>query len=212
MNKQMHRKKQPQSAAEAHTEGNSIDPAESAHASSTTGPIDAATHILSSCIASNTVQPTCNISAQQLHWSPFSNAAQVDTLTHSATTCFDVVIASDCLFFRDFHADLLETLKCVLRPGGVGVFLQPPRDGTMQRFVSLCVQSGYFSTELREDYNPEVRCSGSASSCDFSDAISDLLFVLATFCTVVDVVDVVEVVEVCLCVTQPCGHCCNAPL
>jgi predicted nicotinamide N-methyase len=157
MNKQMHRKAQQQSTSEAHTERNCIDPAESAHASSTTGPIDAATHILSSCIASNTVQPTCSISAQQLHWSPASNAGQVDTLTSNATALFDVVVASDCLFFRDFHADLLETLKCVLRPGGAGIFLQPARDGTMQRFVSLCAQSGYFATELREDYNPEVR-------------------------------------------------------
>jgi predicted nicotinamide N-methyase len=156
MNKQMHRKTQPQSAAEAHTESHSVDSAERTQPTSTAEPVDAATQSLSSS-ASNTVQPTCSISAQQLHWSPSSNAAQVDALTHNATTRYDVVIASDCLFFRDFHADLLETLRRLLRPGGVGIFLQPARDGTMQRFMSLCVESGYFATELREDYNPEVR-------------------------------------------------------
>jgi predicted nicotinamide N-methyase len=155
MNKQMYRKKQPQSAAEAHTESHRIDEAERAQPSSTTESVDAATQSLSSS-ASNISHPKCSISAQQLHWSPASNAGQIDALTHNATTLFDVVIASDCLFFRDFHADLLETLRRVLRPGGVGIFLQPPRDGTMQRFMSLCVESGYFATELREDYNPEV--------------------------------------------------------
>jgi predicted nicotinamide N-methyase len=155
MNKQMHRKAQQQSTSEAHTERNSTDEAEHAQPSSTAEPVDAATQSLSSS-ASNTVQPVCCISAQQLHWSPASNAAQVDTRTHNTTMLFDVVVASDCLFFRDFHADLLETLRRVLRPGGVGIFLQPPRDGTMQRFMSLCVESGYFATELREDYNPEV--------------------------------------------------------
>jgi hypothetical protein len=43
-----------------------------------------------------------------------------------------------------------------LVPGGVGIFLQPPRDGTMERFVRLCEESGYFSVEMWEDYNPEV--------------------------------------------------------
>lgn len=97
-----------------------------------------------------------HISAHQLHWSPCSNAAQVSDITRGGVEQFDVVIASDCLFFRDFHADLLETLRQVLRPGGVGIFLQPARDGTMRQFIERCGQTGYFATEVHENYNPEV--------------------------------------------------------
>jgi SAM-dependent methyltransferase len=196
MNKQMYRKAQPQSAAEAHTESHRIDEAERAQPSSTTGSIDAATRTPCSS-ASNISHHKCSISAQQLHWSPTGNVAQVDTLTHNAAALFDVVVASDCLFFRDFHADLLETLRRLLRPGGVGIFLQPPRDGTMQRFVSLCVESGYFATELREDYNPEVRQGLQRRLCFCTDALESfygfslqpyvLLSVLSSFFSVVHI-------------------------
>jgi hypothetical protein len=71
---------------------------------------------------------------------------------------FDVKIASDCLFFLDFHADLLETLRRLLKPDtGVGIFLQPRRDGTMGKFIDRCKESAFFTTELQEDYCPKVR-------------------------------------------------------
>jgi SAM-dependent methyltransferase len=92
-----------------------------------------------------------------LHWSPACNAAHIDALTGGGAELFDVVIASDCLFFRDFHDDLLQTLRRLLKPGsGVGVFLQPSRDGTMQRFIHRCQESGFFATELQDDYCPQV--------------------------------------------------------
>lgn len=94
--------------------------------------------------------------AHLLHWSPTSNAMHINIVTRGSTELFDVVIASDCLFFREFHADLIETLHLVLRPGGVGIFLQPGRDGTMLQFIDRCAQSGYFATELHEEYNPQV--------------------------------------------------------
>ncbi len=97
-----------------------------------------------------------NISSQVLHWSPAVNAEQVASLTNSHTQLFDVVIASDCLFFKDFHADLLHTLQQLLVPGGVGLFLQPARDNTLHKFVALCAESGAFTTEIIEDYSPEV--------------------------------------------------------
>jgi len=97
-----------------------------------------------------------SISSQVLHWSPAVNAEQVASLTNSHAQLFDVVIASDCLFFKDFHTDLLHTLQQLLVPGGVGLFLQPARDNTLHKFVALCAESGAFTTEIIEDYSPEV--------------------------------------------------------
>lgn len=99
---------------------------------------------------------TLDISSQVLHWSPAVNAAQVSSLTHHHTQLFEVVLASDCLFFKDFHADLLHTLQQLLVPGGVGLFLQPARDNTLHKFVALCAESGAFTTEIIEDYSPQV--------------------------------------------------------
>ena len=97
-----------------------------------------------------------NITSQVLHWSPAVNAEQVASLTNSHAQLFEVVIASDCLFFKDFHADLLHTLQQLLVPGGVGLFLQPARDNTLHKFVALCAESGAFATEIIEDYSPQV--------------------------------------------------------
>lgn len=99
------------------------------------------------------------ISTQLLHWAVATNASQIATAIHQqqhGAGLFDTVIAADCLFFKDFHRDLLDTLLLLLAPGGVGVFLQPARDGTLQRFVALCAETGFFTTEIVEDYNPQV--------------------------------------------------------
>ena len=114
----------------------------------------------------------CTISANQLHWSPSVNAKQVADITANGSNKFDVIIASDCLFFKEFHSDLLSTLDLLLNDDGVCIFLQPQRDGTMQRFIDLCntyvripsasadagvALSSCFCTEVIENYNPKVR-------------------------------------------------------
>ena len=94
------------------------------------------------------------ISAQLLHWSPAVNAVQVAAVTENGTRPFDVIIASDCLFFREFHCDLVQTLRLLLSRDGVCLFLQPRRTHTMQSFVDKC--DPYFHTEIMEDYSVKV--------------------------------------------------------
>lgn len=98
------------------------------------------------------------VTAQLLHWAVASNSAHIAsvTTTEHGSTLFRTIIASDCLFFKDFHRDLILTLQQLLAPGGVGVFLQPARDGTLLRFVAMCAEMRAFSTEVVEDYNPQV--------------------------------------------------------
>lgn len=67
---------------------------------------------------------------------------------------FHTVVAADCLFFKDFHQDLLwminecladvESSRCYL--------LQPKRSGSMQKFLDLVVEGSIFEYECCEDY------------------------------------------------------------
>lgn len=78
-------------------------------------------------------------------------------ITHGAYPTFDVIIASDCLFFKDFHQDLYWLLKSVTAPGGLVFLLQPPRGGTLQLFVDIVRSESIFSCEILSDYLDEVR-------------------------------------------------------
>lgn len=70
---------------------------------------------------------------------------------------FDVILASDCLFFKDFHQDLYWLIKKVTVPGSIVFMLQPPRSGTMQLFLDLVAAENCFKCDLSSDYIPEVR-------------------------------------------------------
>ena len=50
---------------------------------------------------------------------------------------FDVALVCDCLFFRDFHLDLIHVLVRCVRPRGKVLLMQPPRDGTMLLFLQV---------------------------------------------------------------------------
>ena len=50
---------------------------------------------------------------------------------------FDTVLVSDCLFFEDFHVDLLWVLRRSVIPGGRALLLQPTRSESMYRFLHL---------------------------------------------------------------------------
>ena len=66
----------------------------------------------------------------------------------------NVILGSDCLFFREFHDALLSMLIALLHPQGVIFLLQPPRSGTMQQFVDKAAAE--FDIEQLTDYNEEV--------------------------------------------------------
>ena len=73
------------------------------------------------------------------------------------TALFDTAIVCDCLFFKDFHLDLIHVLTACVRPGGMVFLMQPPRAGSMQLFLDRAVQSGCFlEPKIMEDYSPEV--------------------------------------------------------
>lgn len=90
----------------------------------------------------------------------------------STSSPVDVIIGADCLFFKEFHEDLLYTLYALLgcgcidsssgsSMGRVVYLLQPRRGGTMELFLS-CLRSnpqynGTFKVDVVEDFDEEVR-------------------------------------------------------
>lgn len=90
---------------------------------------------------------------------------------------FDVVLAADCLFFRDFHEALLQLLPLLLRPpnegdgllGGSVLLLQPRRGDSLDLFLHKMTLRGELelvSTDL--DYCPEVSYPCRIPTCNLN--------------------------------------------
>lgn len=74
-------------------------------------------------------QPSSSLAVQLLRW----NETQDQTQNR-----FDVIFASDCLFFREYHHDLCRTIQDQLEPmSGECLLLQPRRAPTMDTFVAI---------------------------------------------------------------------------
>ena len=121
------------------------------------------------CIEMNNKRPAGgSVSARLLKWQRGDPDRQLrsiceDVLTlEPMTNCcplnvFDAIIAADCLFFKDFHDDLIWVLAAALRNGGKAFLLQPSRSGSMHIFLGLVQASGYFEDPcIFDDYDDQV--------------------------------------------------------
>lgn len=108
------------------------------------------------CVDENAVlgtfpkSPTTSVNVNLLRWN--RNATFAADELHQ----FDVLFASDCLFFEEFHIDLTYTVKQLLKPkSGRCFMLQPSRNGSMERFVAIA-QSHGLHVERCDDFDPDV--------------------------------------------------------
>eukprot|EP00644_Phytophthora_capsici_P009270 jgi/Phyca11/543766/estExt2_Genewise1Plus.C_PHYCAscaffold_130068 len=106
------------------------------------------------CVQENKKQKVfaagADISAELLRWD--RNVTLREDLQHQ----FDLVFASDCLFFEEFHEDLAYTIKTLLRHGsGRCILLQPSRNGSMERFCVVAERHGFTIRQSR-DYDAEI--------------------------------------------------------
>ncbi|KAF3685197.1 putative zinc finger HIT domain-containing protein 1-like [Capsicum annuum] len=84
-----------------------------------------------------------------LHW-----GQEKDT---DISNTFDVIIASDCTFFKEFHEALVQTIKSLLKEEGPSeaILLSPRRGDSLDKFLAEVKDSGlHFSTD--EIYDAEV--------------------------------------------------------
>eukprot|EP00854_Cymbomonas_tetramitiformis_P018511 gene18511-22097_t len=63
--------------------------------------------------------------AEVLHWDRIA----------TGSTKYDVIIAADCTFFKDFHGALARSIHQLLAPRGEVYMLNPSRSGSVERFT-----------------------------------------------------------------------------
>jgi len=103
-----------------------------------------------------TSNSSTEVSSEQLRWTAGDIYGEIKNCTRGGSRQFDLIIGCDILFFADFHDGLLEALCACLAPSGTVLLLQPPRGGTMKRFIDLASESGYFQVTVSENYNEQV--------------------------------------------------------
>ncbi|KAL2630269.1 hypothetical protein R1flu_014955 [Riccia fluitans] len=89
------------------------------------------------------------VSASTLYWSR-------EEVPLSGRT-FDLVVAADCTFFKDFHADLVHTIKCLLGTSkdSKAILFNPRRGNTLDMFVEAAESLG-LHVEIREQYDAHL--------------------------------------------------------
>ncbi|KAL3844993.1 hypothetical protein ACJIZ3_002396 [Penstemon smallii] len=89
------------------------------------------------------------VDSMMLHWD------QIEVLETAGT--FDVIIASDCTFFKEFHKGLAQTIRCLLKEDGLSkaILFSPKRGDSLDKFLVQVEGSGlHFS--ITEIYDSDI--------------------------------------------------------
>ncbi|XP_004509367.1 calmodulin-lysine N-methyltransferase [Cicer arietinum] len=89
------------------------------------------------------------VKSMTLHWNQEHTSSVADT--------FDIIVASDCTFFKDFHRDLARIVKHLLskKESSEAIFLSPKRGNSLDLFLEVAKEHGlHFS--VTENYDKEV--------------------------------------------------------
>lgn len=89
--------------------------------------------------------------ASKLRW---DRSRTAEELLETYDGPYDVILAADCLFFDEFHIDLVHTIKSLLAQTGVCILIQPRRGSTLSDFLRLAAQD-FVVTEI-ENYDDKV--------------------------------------------------------
>ncbi|GAU50087.1 hypothetical protein TSUD_192140 [Trifolium subterraneum] len=89
------------------------------------------------------------VKSMMLHWNQEDTSSVADT--------FDIIVASDCTFFKDFHRDLVRTVKHLLSKteSSQALFLSPKRGNSLDLFLEVAEENGLHFT-VTENYDKEV--------------------------------------------------------
>ncbi|GER47020.1 S-adenosyl-L-methionine-dependentmethyltransferases superfamily protein [Striga asiatica] len=89
------------------------------------------------------------VKSMVLHWD------QVEGL--DICGAFDLVVASDCTFFKEFHEGLARTIRCLLKEDGPSeaILFSPQRGDSLEKFMVEVKDSGLHIT-ITETYDTEV--------------------------------------------------------
>ncbi|KAG0457483.1 hypothetical protein HPP92_022640, partial [Vanilla planifolia] len=89
------------------------------------------------------------VRSMELHWNQEHK--------HELLNYFDIIIASDCTFFKEFQGCLAQTIKSLLKNSETSeaIFLSPKRGDSLSRFLTKIKDLGLFY-ELFENYDSKV--------------------------------------------------------
>lgn len=106
-------------------------------------------YIQRSIAANSKAFGSTRVSALLLHW----NNEDLESLSGT----FDVIVASDCTFFKEFHQGLVRTVKLLLKDSASSeaIFLSPRRGDSLDRFLDEVKSSGLHYS-FSENYDPSV--------------------------------------------------------
>ena len=102
----------------------------------------------------NLFKDDINIETCLLRWSKDDILGDLAPITKNSTELFDVIIAADCLFFKDFHDDLIWVLQNSISMDGIIYLLQPTRSNSMALFAEKAAL--IFHIEEIHDYSEEI--------------------------------------------------------
>ncbi|KAD7479206.1 hypothetical protein E3N88_02342 [Mikania micrantha] len=99
--------------------------------------------------ANSSVFGTTKVKSMMLHW----NQEELLDVSNS----FDIIVASDCTFFKEFHRGLVQSVKCLLKKEGPSeaIFLGPKRGNSLVDFLKE-VEKGGLQFTVDEIYDPEI--------------------------------------------------------
>ncbi|KAL6596042.1 hypothetical protein ACP70R_047406 [Stipagrostis hirtigluma subsp. patula] len=89
------------------------------------------------------------VKSMVLHWDKEQASEMANT--------FDIIIASDCTFFKQFHHSLARVVKSLLKHSATSqaIFLSPKRGDSLDKFLDIVKENGLYC-ELIENYDPTV--------------------------------------------------------
>ncbi|XP_018451504.1 calmodulin-lysine N-methyltransferase isoform X2 [Raphanus sativus] len=90
-----------------------------------------------------------SVKAMELHW----NQHELSELTNM----FDIIVASDCTFFKEFHKDLASLIKVLLKANETSeaFFFSPKRGDSLDKFLKEIEDIG-LNYVLTEKYDEQV--------------------------------------------------------
>ncbi|XP_076914617.1 calmodulin-lysine N-methyltransferase-like [Bidens hawaiensis] len=99
--------------------------------------------------ANSSVFGSTKVKSMMLHW----NQEKLSSVSNS----FDIIVASDCTFFKEFHTGLVQTVKCFLKKEGhsEAIFLGPRRGSSLDGFLMEVKENGLQFT-VDDIYDQEI--------------------------------------------------------
>ncbi|KAK9136480.1 hypothetical protein Syun_015810 [Stephania yunnanensis] len=85
-----------------------------------------------------------------LHWNE-----ELDSNTSNNT--FDIIVASDCTFFKEFHEGLANIIKSLLKPSAASqaIFFSPRRGDSLDKFLEKVKEAGLHFT-IADNYDEVI--------------------------------------------------------